>query len=255
MLYIPPGEFEMGSTDSEIQVALKECERDRGSGRCDIAWFEDETPSHSVSFPAFWIDQTEVTNAQYAKFLNEQGNQIEGDVSWLQIEASKIEQVGNSFQPVVGYAKHPVIEVTWFGARAYCDWVDGQLPTEDEWEYAARGPERSVYPWGDKEPSCSLANFDECQGSTMPVGSLPNGDSLVGAKDMGGNAWEWVSNWYLPYPGNKIDNEDYGHVYKVIRGGSWNLEAYYMRTPQRNLEYTPDVSLEHISFRCIIPIE
>jgi formylglycine-generating enzyme required for sulfatase activity len=255
MLYIPEGEFEIGSTESEIQAAVGECKRDRGQEHCDISWFEDETPLHSVSLPAYWIDQTEVTNAQYAAFLNEQDNQHEGGAYWLDIEESQIELVGDSFQPLEGYAEHPVVEVTWYGARAYCKWIGGQLPTEEQWEYAARGPERNIYPWGDAEPTCALANYAECQGSTLPVGNLPDGVSWSGAKDMGGNAWEWAYNWYLPYPGNDIENEDYGKIFKVIRGGSWNLEAYYMRTPQRNLEYTPDVSLEHIGFRCVIPID
>jgi len=257
MSYIPTSEFEMGSSDTEIDAAFEQCEQDRGSGQCERAWFEDESPRHSVTLDAFWIDQTEVSNAQFAIFLNERGNQSEGDASWLELEDKdcQIEQVDGNFQPKAGYAEHPVIEVTWYGAKAYCAWAGGSLPTEEKWEYAARGIERHVYPWGGETPTCELANYAGCQESTMPVGSLPKGDSWCGAKDMAGNVWEWVANWYLPYPGSQHDNEDFGQTFKVIRGGGWNLEPYYLRAAQRNLEYMPHISLEHTGFRCVVPVD
>jgi formylglycine-generating enzyme required for sulfatase activity len=85
------------------------------------------------------------------------------------------------------------------------------------------------------------------------VGSLPDGASWSGAQDMAGNVWEWVNDWYLPFEGSEFDHEDFGQQYKVIRGGSWNLESYYMRAAQRNLVYFPHISFEHIGFRCMLP--
>ena len=132
MLYIPAGEFEMGSSDVQIAAALEGCERDRGSGRCEREWFGDEAPPHPVTLDAYWSDRTEVTNAQYAAFLNEGGNQVEGGVAWLEGEDEKslIEQVDGEYRPEAGYADHPAIKVSWYGALAYCDWVGGELPTE-----------------------------------------------------------------------------------------------------------------------------
>ena len=136
MVYVPAGEFEMGSTEGDSH----------------------EQPVHTVVLDAFWIDRTEVMNAQFAHFLNEEGNQREGGVMWLDLddEACLIASSGGEFEPKTGYGGHPVIEVSWYGAQAYCDWAGARLPTEAEWEYAARGPEASVYPWGDGAPTCEL---------------------------------------------------------------------------------------------------
>jgi formylglycine-generating enzyme required for sulfatase activity len=89
----------------------------------------------------------------------------------------------------------------------------------------------------------------------MPVGSLPAGSSWSGALDMAGNVWEWVFNWYLPYPGSEYENEDFGRTFKVVRGGSWKFEPYYVRAAQRNLEYMPDVRSDQIGFRCVVSLE
>jgi len=118
MIYVPAGEFEMGSTQGD----------------------SDEQPVHTVALDGFWIDRTEVTNAQFAAFLNDQGNQTEGGAAWREFErvCCPIERAGNEYRPQSGYADHPVIEVRWYGAAAYCEWVGARLPTEAEWEYATR---------------------------------------------------------------------------------------------------------------------
>jgi formylglycine-generating enzyme required for sulfatase activity len=254
MVYIPASEFKLGSGDAAIDAALEICERDRGAGLCEREWFEDEAPRHSVVLDAYWIDRTEVTSAQFAAFLNEQGNQIQGGVAWLDMaeDNCSIEKVDGEFQPKAGCADHPAINVSWYGAAAYCDWVGGQLPTEAMWEYAARGPQGRAFPWGEDAPTCQRANSVGCQATTLPVGSLPGGVSWCGAQDMAGNVWEWVVNWNLPYPGSQHENEDFGRTFKVVRGGSWKFEAYYVRAAQRNLEYMPDVHSNQIGFRCII---
>ncbi len=118
MVYVPGGTFQMGSDEDD----------------------SNEQPVHTVTLDAFWIDQTEVTNAQFAAFLNDQGNQTERGVTWLELESdySLIEQTGDEYQPKSSYADHPVLEVSWYGANAYCQWAGVQLPTEAQWEYAAR---------------------------------------------------------------------------------------------------------------------
>jgi formylglycine-generating enzyme required for sulfatase activity len=106
---------------------------------------------HPVTLSDYWMDQTEVTNAQFAAFLNDQGNQLEGGVTWLEVEQmenAQIEIFDGSFRPENGKANHPVVAVSSFGTAAYCQWVGARLSTEAQWEYAARGLEETVYPWG-----------------------------------------------------------------------------------------------------------
>lgn len=204
MVYVPAGTFEMGR--------LPDTYRQFGS--------------YTATLDAFWIDQTEVTNAQFAAFLNDQGNQFEAGITWLeieQVENAQIELRDGLFQPESGKADHPVVEISWYGAHAYCQWVGGRLPTEAEWEYAARGPDGHLFPWGDADPTCELAQFGGCGDFSLPVGSFPAGASWVGALDMAGNVWELVADWYGEYPGQPQLNptgpqsgED-----KIARGGSF----------------------------------
>jgi formylglycine-generating enzyme required for sulfatase activity/tRNA A-37 threonylcarbamoyl transferase component Bud32 len=232
MVYAPAGEFEMGSTDGD----------------------SDEQPVHAVALDAFWIDRTEVTNAQFAAFLNERGNQSEGGATWLELkeESCLIEWVGGEFQPESGYADHPVVEVSWYGAAAYCKWAGARLPTEAEWEYAARGPDGHVYPWGDGAPTCELAQFRDCSGRMVAVGSLPEGASWCDALDMAGNVWEWVADWYGDYPSGRQVNPvgPSSGYYRVLRGGSWSNSRGSVRTASR-FHYTPDNRSRFVGFRCV----
>jgi formylglycine-generating enzyme required for sulfatase activity len=245
---VPAGEFEMGSTEGD----------------------DDERPVHTVALDAFWIDRAEVTNDQFAAFLNVQGNQEEGGVTWLDLEDKDclIEQVGGEFRPKNGYADHPVIDVSWHGAAAYCEWAGARLPTEVEWEYAARGEQGYVYPWGD-EFDCSRGNFDDerqmnayvvpggegCDGyeRTAPVGSFPVGASWCGALDLAGNTWEWVADWYDEdyYERSPTHNPlgpEEGDS-KVLRGGSWLGNPVRVRGAFR-FRLLPDFRLDYIGFRC-----
>jgi formylglycine-generating enzyme required for sulfatase activity len=234
MVYVPGGTFRMGSTDGN----------------------SDEQPVHSVTLDSFWIDRTEVTNAQFAAFLNEQGNQTEGGVTWLdqEDETCLIEQVSGEYRPKSGYDDHPVINVSWYGANAYCEWAGARLPTEAEWEYAARGPDGYTYPWGNDTPTCELAHFVGCSGDTVAVDSLPRGASWCEALGMAGNVWEWVNDWYHSdyydvSPSSNPPGPDAGDS-KVLRGGAWSSYAYEVRSAHRS-RYFPLSRLEDWGFRCV----
>jgi formylglycine-generating enzyme required for sulfatase activity len=220
MVYVPAGEFEMGSTEG----------------------YDDEQPVHTASMDGFWIDKHEVTNAQFVAFLNEKGNQEEGGTTWLELDSGYclIEKSSEEFRPKSGYADHPAVEVSWYGAKAYADWVGGRLPSEAEWEYAARGSEGSVYPWGDDEPTCDLAQYSGCSGDIVPVGSFPDGASWCGVLDMAGNVWEWTRSLYRDYPYDPDDGrEDLGASgSRVVRGGAFNLTENDVRCAYRNWDYS-----------------
>jgi formylglycine-generating enzyme required for sulfatase activity/tRNA A-37 threonylcarbamoyl transferase component Bud32 len=232
MVHVPAGEFIMGS--------------DEGAG--------DEQPVHTVYLDAFYIDETEVTNAQFAQFLNEQGNQEEGGVTWLDIgnENCLITESGGQYQPKSGYSDHPVIEVSWYGANAYCQWAGKRLPTEAEWEKAARGTDERTYPWGEGI-DCDHAQYSECGGRTVPVGSKPKGVSPYGALDMAGNVWEWVADWYdsgyyALSPENRPEGPASGGG-RVIRGGSWLNDGAIVRAAHRDW-FDPVVAYYLVGFRC-----
>jgi formylglycine-generating enzyme required for sulfatase activity len=232
MVYVPGGTFDMGRT--------------KGAG--------DEQPVHDVTLDGFWLDQTEVTNAQFVAFLNEEGNQEEGGVTWLDVdEARLIELSGGEFQLQSVYADHPVFEVSWYGAKTYCEWAGARLPTEAEWEYAARGPEGYTYPWGNTSPTCDLVQYGSCSGWTVPVGTFPDGASWCGALDMAGNVWEWVADWYdADYyerspSENPIGPEDGSS--KVLRGGSFPVSRRNVRGTTRD-GASPNTRHFTVGFRC-----
>ncbi len=233
MVEVPAGEFTMGSESGD----------------------DDEKPVHTVYLETYYIDKYEITNEQYAEFLNDKGNQTEGNVTWLDIEDDDalIEYSSNQFKTKSGFAKHPVVEVTWYGARAYCEWAGKRLPTEAEWEKAARGTDGRIYPWGDEEPTKELCNFGMNVGDTTPVGKYPKGVSPYGVHDMAGNVWEWTSSHYESYPYNKTDGREDVTLtnveHLVLRGGSWYDDGSDVRTPIRDW-WIPDDSDFSNGFRC-----
>jgi len=195
MVWVPPGEFPMGSKGGD-------------SG---------ESPVRTVRITrGFWLYRTPVTNAQYRKFLEANPEPPEPEY-WYNASFNAAEQ--------------PVVGVSWEDAAAYCRWAEGRLPTEAEWEYAARGPEGRKYPWGNQEPTAELAVFgqDWRTGRAAPVGSKPAGASWCGALDLAGNVWEWCEDWYDEefYRGRPDPDIDPVHLkddslqIKVLRGGSW----------------------------------
>jgi serine/threonine-protein kinase len=167
-------------------------------------------------------------------------------------------------------ADHPVVCLDWHAAQAYCGWVSARLPTEAEWEYAARGPEGLTYPWGEAF-DCSRGNFDDevwidarlvadeegCDGhkKTAPVGSFPSGRSWCGALDMAGNVWEWVEDWYGPYPSTaqRAPTGPAAGDFKVLRGGAWItfLDQEETRSTLRHRDIA-DSRNRDAGFRCVI---
>ena len=243
MTHVPAGEFLMGSTGADPKAG------------------GDEKPLHTVHLEAFWMDQTEVTNARYIRFLNalggHQGRCGGHDCAETRIEEehSHIYFQGGRYQVERGFEDHPVTEVTWYGAQAYCDWAGARLPTEAEWEKTARGVDQRLYPWGSTEPDCTRAQYGDCGGATIPVGSRPAGASPYGTLDMAGNVWEWVADWYDPAyyassPNQNPPGPDPG-LRKVFRGGSWGYPAAFLRVTGR-ARNRPGYAGFNLSFRCAV---
>ena len=231
-VHIPAGEFLMGTSYGE----------------------EDEKPEHLVYLDDFWIDQCETTNARYADFLNANGEWQQGVVTWLDFNAENVwlYQTQGKWSAVSGYENHPVVEVTWHGAQAYCEWANARLPTEAEWEKAARGTDGRIYPWGNQTPNISLVNF--YSSSSLPIGSYPEGSSPYGILDMAGNVWEYVSDWYgEDYYSNSTYQNPTGMQsgdFRVIRGGSFNNSESRLRTANRG-HIAPYLSDDNLGFRCV----
>ena len=182
----------------------------------------------------------EITNAQYERC----------------VRAGACDEPGSlSHQEDPDYVEHPVVSVTWSDADSFCTWAGGRLPTEAEWEYAARGLEGHIYPWGDDAPTCELTNLNDCWGGTMPVGSFPDSASWCGAEDMAGNVWEWVADWYGDYSSEAQTNPtgpETGSC-KVQRGGGWiEYSRHQLRAANRDPD-TPDDRDPSSGFRCVIP--
>lgn len=226
LVYISAGEFLMGATSSDSSAS------------------SDEKPQHSVKLNAFWIDQTEVTNAMYAKCVANGGACIEPTNTSSNSHSS---YYGNS-----EFNNYPVLYVDWNMANAYCAWADRRLPTEAEWEKAARGIDARTYPWGNDAPNNKFLNYNSAIGDTTEVGKYPDGTSIYGAYDMAGNVWEWVSSIYQPYPYDGNDGrEDLGSSgSRVVRGGSWNVINYGVRSTYRFRVGPSTISYFDIGFRC-----
>jgi formylglycine-generating enzyme required for sulfatase activity len=251
MVLIPDGSFDMGA---DADTALAECQKFYGS--CSRDWYTSEEPIHRVFLDNYYIDQYEVTNARYAACVDEGVC----DPPIVTDDLSRGEYYGSST-----YADYPVIFVKWYDAQTYCQWRGARLPTEAEWEKAARGRlEGKLYPWGDTfdgervnfcDRNCKsrYANqdYDDGYENTAPVGSYaPNGYGLY---DMAGNVWEWVADWYdkdyyahspASNPGGPASGER-----RVLRGGSWyNFGSYYRAA--HCYSYDPSNVYSIVGFRC-----
>ncbi len=224
MRLIPAGEFVMGSPDGQ-------------------GW-PDEHPEHQVSMKAFYLDVYEVSNALYEKFLEAKGRMYPN--YWDQLELAV-------------HGELPVVGVDWHDAEAYCTWAGKRLPTEAEWEYAARGAERREFPWGTAEPTEERANFGQrwspkfYKDRLKPVQRYEDGRTPSGIQNLGGNVMEWVADWhdetyYEHSPPAQPKGPEKGSM-KIVRGGSWNFAAEYMRGASR-LKFPPRHRAADIGIRC-----
>ncbi len=267
MVYIPAGTFMMGTSDGQIQQLLRDNPAWKASS------FDDEKPVHQVYTDAFYMDEHEVTNEQYCIFLNDYA--VGHKLLDLDDEDCLIEKVGNTYRPKSSYAKHPVIEVSWYGAAAYAQWAGVRLPTEAQWEKAARGGlVGKKYPWGDDiDPSKANYDADDLRPWSVesllkylkPVGSFPaNGYGLF---DMAGNVWEWCADEYKKGyysqsppqnptgPGAAILFVSYDFMdvksSRVFRGGSWFGNGLdILRCAYRSDGGVPRGTDFRIGFRC-----
>ncbi len=234
MVTIPAGPFTMGS--------------DAGP--------DDERPAHPFDLDVFAIDRTPVTNREFAAFLNAVGPvNAQGERRFdFDDRDARIHQTDGRWVAEAGFEDHPVVEVSWLGARDYCAQAGKRLPTEAEWEKAARGTDDRQYPWGDTPPDRTRAHFHAGWNETLPVGRLPKGASPYGVLDLAGNVWEWVNSAYRPYPYTADDGrEDLrpGPV-RGTRGGGHDSRPEELTTTQRgrSLSRNPRAGHHNIGFRC-----
>lgn len=239
LLFVPEGEFTMGAAAKD---ALAECQRLRSD--CRLEWFTNAEPAHTVNLSAFWIDETEVTNKQYAACVNAGKCSLPFQINSYTHES----YFGNS-----RFDDYPVIYVAWQNAYDYCEWAGRRLPTEAEWEKAARGTDGRMYTWGNDKPTSELLNFALKMGDTTPVKKFPRGISPYGAYDMAGNVWEWVSDWYDEnyYRTSPASNPmgPAAGVDRVSRSSAWIFYDFDVRVTDRYGNY-PKTTNNVMGFRC-----
>ncbi|MBN2084903.1 MAG: SUMF1/EgtB/PvdO family nonheme iron enzyme [Anaerolineales bacterium] len=247
-VWVEAGFFQMG-TDAETIHALL----DLNPPPFVAGEFASEQPQHAVRLTrGYWIDKYEVTNRAYRDFVEGGGytNRMYWSAEgWEWLQAQLVDMLPLYCQGNLD--ENPVGCVTWFEAEAYATWRGGRLPTEAEWEYAARGPESREYPWGDVfDPGlCNVVDSKKL----LPAGDYPGGASWVGALDMAGNVMEWVQDWLGPYSSGAVEDPTgpaTGRV-KVEKGGWWGANMFVARSAYRHFEDPPGYQNSHIGFRIV----
>lgn len=238
MIFIPSGEFFMGSTEKD--------------GKLGYSVGVDEVPKHIVKLKAFYMDKYEVSNRLYKEFVDSAGHKV----SWNDHDGPYSPYSWKDNFPLPGQEDLPVTSVSWYDADEFCKWSGKRLPTEEEWEMAARGTDGRQWPFGNnlKEGQCNTkyADIDKI----LPVGGLSKDVSPYGVYDMCGNVSEWTSSWYLPYKGSSLKRDSFGEKYKVVRGGSWVMPAIpYSRAAYRANTYPPEFKHRGIGFRCVKDVD
>ncbi|MBP6177862.1 MAG: SUMF1/EgtB/PvdO family nonheme iron enzyme [Anaerolineales bacterium] len=224
MIYVPAGTFTMGSDT-----------------------ISDEQPIHQVFLDAYWIYQTEVTNKQYKACV---------DAGICELPSNTDSSTRANYYGNPEFDNFPVLYVNWDKANRYCEvWAKGDLPTEAQWEKAARGTDGRTYPWGNEAPSANVLNYNSNVGDTTEVGKYPNGASFYGAYDMAGNVWEWVNDYYqsdyYATLGGNVSNPQgpASGDSRVLRGGSWGSNVSGVRSANR-LRFDPSLTDINVGFRC-----
>lgn len=218
LMYVPAGEFTMGSNDGDA----------------------DEKPAHTIYLDAFWIDRTEVTNKM---------NSVCVKAGICEEPTSKRSYDHSSYYGNAEYDNNPVIWMDWSSAQTYCAWVGRRLPSEAEWEKAARGTDARIYPWGNDPPNGTLISYNY---DTSIVGKYPLGASPYGALDMASNVWEWVADWYSEtYYSSSPTSNPFGAnsgQYRILRGGAWDNPLRISATYR--YEGDPANHSSNVGFRC-----
>jgi iron(II)-dependent oxidoreductase len=239
MVEIPGGLFTMGRDDGPA----------------------DEKPAHPLLLPTFYIDRDLVTVAQYVVFVQAKGPQGPQGEMYLDVHDpdARIYQRDSAWLAEKGFEQHPVGEVSWYGAMAYCQWRQKRLPSEAEWEKAARGTDARLYPWGNAPPRQELAFFGGFRGQTVPVGQYPQGVSPYGIRDMAGQVWEWTTSIYRSYPYDPRDGREAlaDIAPRVARGGSASSTAEGLTATSREIISSSRQATGHayIGFRCVKSLE
>ena len=235
MILIPAGEFTMG--------------RDNGP--------QDEAPAHKLFLPAFHIDRNLVTAREYAKFIQEKGPLGPNGEVYLDVADpdALVQNREGKWLPKKGFENHPAGEMSRYGAAAYCKWLGKRLPSEAEWEKAARGTDGRLYPWGNETPRADLAFIGGFRGETVPVGQFPKGASPYGVLDMAGQVWEWTRSAYKAYPYNPKDGRETPASADTVvaRGGNTSSSPEGMTSTSREVVYASRAAGGHayIGFRCV----
>jgi formylglycine-generating enzyme required for sulfatase activity len=273
-VYVSPGEFPMGSTRAQVDAAFELCRQDQENCNNYRSWFERQMPQHRVNLDGFWIGETEVTNAQYRPFVEAGGYQrreLWTDVGWQWREENGITQPGCWYDGTWNQPDHPVVCVSWYEAVAYTRWlaqetgVDVRLPTEAQWEKAARGADARTWPWGNEPPDGARLNYcdrncehdwkdetvDDGYRYTAPAGSYPAGASPYGVLDMAGNVWEWTSSLYRDYPywANDGREDITASGSRILRGGAWFNDRHWAPCAFRNWD-NATTRHDEAGFRC-----
>jgi formylglycine-generating enzyme required for sulfatase activity len=269
MVLIEAGWFEMGSTKEQMDAAYQLGKKyNKDTKR---AWFKSEKPQHRVWVDAYYIDKTEVTNREYRQFMEASGYERKEYWSaegWKFIQQKKITEPRYWSNPEFNQPNQPVIGISWYEAEAYASWAGKKLPTEAQWEKAARGNDKRKYAWGNEAADGSRANYCDAKcvynwkdksandghNYTSPVGSYEAGKSPDGIYDLTGNVWEWVRDWYdADYYSQSPERNpvnDKKSTHRVLRGGGWGNILALVRSAYRN-RASPITRSGDVGFRCV----
>jgi len=264
LVNIPSGEFLRGLSDMDWQKIKSICKS------CQADGLDDAYPQRTIYLDEYQIDRTEITNAQFEVFVEKTGwvttaeangysyVLYKGQDTFSEVTGANWRYPTGPGASITGKGEFPVTQISWNDANAYCKWAKRRLPTEAEWEKAARGLEGWIFPWGDEEPSNTLLNYNFVNDGPVRVGSYPAGASPYGVFDMAGNLWEWVADFYNEtYYKGAPDINPKGPVSgegRVLRGGSWASKLLagelVFITPIYRLWNKPDMSSNVLGFRC-----